>query len=498
MKNRLLYIVACFMLLCGCSEDTIDGYVTGDLTGKVVKEGSNDPIENVRISTNPTSSTVFTNAEGEFVLENIPEGEYSVEARKDGLLTAFEGATVYPNSNVNVIFEMSVESASNRQPTTPDLIQPEDGQENVGLVTEFMWSSSDPENDELTYQLELRNDHDDQIQIFEEIKDTTFTVDNLSYGYKYFWQVKVSDSINPTVISEINTFYTEEAPANSIFFVRTVEGNNVIFNSDLNGQESRLTELGKNSFRPRKNSSINKVAYLSDVAGETQIFIMNPDGSQKKQVTSSIPVKTIDKDKVGYSWSEDGTYIIYPHLNKLYKTTIEGGGKVIIYDSEPGRYIMDVEESYDGRFILILETDVEGYNGEISILNSLGEKVETVINGFQGVLDGIDLSVNNRLILYSRDISGYENLASRQLNSKIFIYDRESGETYNLSESKPNGTNDMDARFAPNEASVIFVNGENTLDSQKNIIQVNIEEDLSVGNNDRNIVMERAFMPEWN
>lgn len=159
---------------------------------------------------------------------------------------------------------------------------------------------------------------------------------------------------------------------------------------------------------------------------------------------------------------------------------------------------MDVEESYDGRFILILETDVEGYNGEISILNSLGEKVETVINGFQGVLDGIDLSVNNRLILYSRDISGYENLASRQLNSKIFIYDRESGETYNLSESKPNGTNDMDARFAPNEASVIFVNGENTLDSQKNIIQVNIEEDLSVGNNDRNIVMERAFMPEWN
>ena len=59
------------MLLCGCSEDTIDGYVTGDLTGKVVKEGSNDPIENVRISTNPTSSTVFTNAEGEFVLENI-------------------------------------------------------------------------------------------------------------------------------------------------------------------------------------------------------------------------------------------------------------------------------------------------------------------------------------------------------------------------------------------------------------------------------------------
>lgn len=71
------------------------------------------------------------------------------------------------------------------------------------------------------------------------------------------------------------------------------------------------------------------MAYLSDVAGETQIFIMNPDGSQKKQVTSSIPVKTIDKDKVGYSWSEDGTYIIYPHLNKLYKTTIEGGGKLL-------------------------------------------------------------------------------------------------------------------------------------------------------------------------
>ena len=99
-----LLLLLLFLSITSCSEDTISSFGTGTITGKVVKDGSNDPIENVKISTNPASSTVFTDAEGNFELKDVPEGEYSVQAKKDGLLTQFQGATVHPNSSVNVVF----------------------------------------------------------------------------------------------------------------------------------------------------------------------------------------------------------------------------------------------------------------------------------------------------------------------------------------------------------------------------------------------------------
>src|SRR5690606_27789444 len=117
IKN--IYPLLLALLFLGCSEDTIDNLGLGTITGTVVSQGSNEPIENVRISTTPTSSTVFTDENGYFEIKNIPENEYSIQAKKEGLLTRFEGATVIANSEVNVIFEMSTEDENNLQPSTP-------------------------------------------------------------------------------------------------------------------------------------------------------------------------------------------------------------------------------------------------------------------------------------------------------------------------------------------------------------------------------------------
>src|SRR5690606_8733624 len=134
------------------------------------------PVENARISTNPASSTVFSDEKGEFVLSNIPADEYSVEARKDGLLTQFEGASVLANATVNLVFEMQTETAGNKQPTTPIVVAPLDKATEVALLAEFIWSASDPENDNLTYSLEIRNDKNEEILFFDEIADTTYVV----------------------------------------------------------------------------------------------------------------------------------------------------------------------------------------------------------------------------------------------------------------------------------------------------------------------------------
>ena len=73
--KKLIYIglsIALFgAALISCEKEGIDDNGFGTLSGKVVTDGDNVPLENVKITTNPASTTVFTNATGDFIIENI-------------------------------------------------------------------------------------------------------------------------------------------------------------------------------------------------------------------------------------------------------------------------------------------------------------------------------------------------------------------------------------------------------------------------------------------
>ena len=183
---KYIFILILITTLSSCSEDTVESFGKGIITGTVVTDGANEPIANVKISTNPVTSTVFTDEEGNFIIENVPEGEYSVQAKKENLLTAFEGATVYTNTEVNVIFEMKKEIGNNKEPLTPIAIFPEDNATEVDVTLDFVWSSSDADGDMLTYELELRNDINNEVLKFEDIQDTTYTVEGLQNGLNIF------------------------------------------------------------------------------------------------------------------------------------------------------------------------------------------------------------------------------------------------------------------------------------------------------------------------
>ncbi|MBT8393855.1 MAG: carboxypeptidase regulatory-like domain-containing protein, partial [Bacteroidia bacterium] len=183
------------ILLINCSEDKISLTGTGTLTGKVVAVEDFLPLENVKISTNPTSSTVFTNALGEFEIQDLIVNDYSVQAEKDGYLTQFEGISITDNSVVNLIFEMDVETANNKPPVAPVLDSPADNATDLETEVQLIWSGSDPDGDEINYSIEILNDLNSEILEFSNISDTTYTVSGLKYGTKYFWQVSATDEI---------------------------------------------------------------------------------------------------------------------------------------------------------------------------------------------------------------------------------------------------------------------------------------------------------------
>lgn len=472
-KVLILLFVVC---IAACSEDTIDTFGTGTITGKVVLSGENAPIENVKISTSPSTSTVFTDENGEFVLNDVEEGEYSVQAEKDGYLTAFEGANVKTGLEVNVIFELNIETANNKQPSAPVLIAPADGADDQELSVQFIWNAEDNESDELTYELEIKNSANNNVLRFTEIKDTTYTVDNLSYGLKYFWQVKVSDSINDPVLSEVSSFTTSKTPTFDYLFVKVVDGNNVIFSIDSDGNESQITSSSYNSFRPILNSDASKLAFYRTVAGKTQLFVMNLDGSDLKQLTSSISPKGIDNERLGFSWADNDASLIFPSYDKIYKVGANGGSSQLFYTAAGGRYILDIDQSADRSKVAILETNISGYEGTVYVIDASGATTHTVISGVTGTVGGVDISVDGSKVLYTHDISGYESDSGRQLNSRMYTYRLSDGAVVDVSAEKTNGTNDTDVRFSSNESLVLFVNSSSSASSGK-VMYVNISAD---------------------
>jgi len=179
MKGRRTYIkligVLFVILLFSCNETRIGENDFGTLEGKVVSIGDNMPIPNVKITTNPASSTVFTDSLGEFIIEYIPVREYVVEAENDDYISDSEIANVVANTTVVVVFELEISTANNRPPSAPELIAPTENEVLQSIEAVFEWESIDPEGDEITYSLELRNDQNEDVLTFEDITETTFT-----------------------------------------------------------------------------------------------------------------------------------------------------------------------------------------------------------------------------------------------------------------------------------------------------------------------------------
>ena len=494
MRTNFKYIYLFFFLMffINCSEDKITLTGKGAITGVAVTTGDFVPLENVKISTNPVSSIVFTDSDGNFEIPDVIINDYSVQAQKDGYLTQFEGITVLDETTVNVIFEMELATASNRPPDSPVLDTPENNTTNQEVEVQFIWSGTDPDDDVLSYSLEILNDQNSEVVEFTNISDTTYTVSGLQYGYKYFWQVASSDDINEPTLSEIFTFETLPFPNNRYFFVRKINGNNVIFSGDDEGNEIQLTSENSNSWRPRKGSNTDKIAFLRTNGGQTQIYTMNLDGSDVFQVTSTTPVSGFNLEELDFSWANNDTTILYPSFDKLYQIIPNGAGLSLLYQTTAGNFITEVDWNQQTSRIALKTNNNVGYDIAIYTINASGTIQDVILDNVNGAGGGLDYSFDGTKLLYSYDITGNENVEYRQMDSNMFIYDFNTLTSTNVSDGKAPGTNDLDPRFSPSEAGLIFVNTSNDGVSQQDIYTMEINELSS-----RSALFENSKMPDW-
>lgn len=506
MKNKFLsyLILSSVLFLSGCSEEPIEEDAFGTLTGKVVTRGDNLPLSNVKVTTTPVSNTIFTDSEGNFSFDEIEAGDYSVQAELAEFQTSFEGANITAGKSSNVVLELDSINTANEIPLAPVLIFPEDGTENIGTETELTWSSSKNDDDDIFYTLELRNGETNEVQVFEELRDTTLLVQDLPIGKNFIWQVSANDRINTSTVSALSSFATKDGTSNRYFYVRNIEGNNVIFSSMLadpdddeaDSNELQLTGSDKNSYRPKKNNTTNKIAFLRSLGGETQLFTMNIDGTELNQVTSSVPVTGFKQSEIEYTWFDNGARIYYPNFNKLYAINQDGSGNQLVYQAADSDLISEVAVNPTNQTVAIKTNKINGYGARIIVVDLVSGDEEVVVENELGALGGLDFSIDGNKVLYTRDVSGIENIEYRQLDSRIFEYDLTTDIATEVLTAKIIGTNDLDPKYAPDDGSIIFVNTSNDGISERTIYRT-AQTDEITGEVQNQALFSNAFMPNW-
>jgi hypothetical protein len=504
MKNYKLFLfVLVISSLYYCSEDTVGFEGKGTIKGIVVAKDTGDPLSDVKITTSPASSTVFTDSIGGFTLTDVIQNTYAVEAELDGYIISYESVTVTENTVSNVAFELVESNVNNSPPLAPELVFPEDGATDLALEVAFIWDSSDADGDEITYTLDLRNGTTNEMLFFEVGTDTTFVVSNLQLATHYFWQVTAADKFNDPVGSAISEFTTLTSPDNPFLLVKKIGDNNVIYSGnkdidtipDPNVNLLRLTSENANSFRPRRNNTVQKVAFLRTVGPDTQIFTMRLDGTDVSQVTTNIPVAGFRLDALDFAWARSGSKLYYPSFDKLYSIDPDGGGATLIYETPDGSFISEVAvPSFDDDLVLIKTNNQDGYEVRIyTIRLSTGDEETVILEGESGAAGGIDISANADKVLYTKDKSGSQNPDYQIFESRIFLYNIITQERIEVETDVILGENDLDVNFSPSEGGAICTRVLSNLNAVPSIYEIIFE---GTSNDD----VERftdAYMIDW-
>jgi len=490
------YISFCFfvflLLLAGCNEDTIQPQAFGTIEGQVVNRDDLTPLEGVAISTTPTTNSTLTDIFGNFKLENVTVGTYSVKAEKDDFLTKLEGVTVNVNNTGEVVIRLEKDTSISVPPVAPQVVTPVDGAIDQAVNIRLEWISTDEdEEDVLTYDVFLYEDQQSEpILSMMDVVDNFIEIEDLQYGATYFWQVAAKDGRTAPVFSMLWRFTTRDFPNHRYLFTRAIDGKYDIFSADGMGEVIQLTNNNSSNWRPLMSPNRDKIAFISNRGIDPHIYTMNRDGSDVRQVTS-LPIAGQNNFELDFSWSPDGTRLLYMRNSILSVINVDGSGLSTLTEAPPGTSFVECDWVASGNQILVRTLGNAPYASHIWLLDGNGSFISTLIPDLPGSTGGGVFSIAGTKVLYTQDISGFESLTGRQLNSRIFQVDINSGVRVDISYDKVDGTNDLDARYSPDGAKVIFTNTNNDGISTKNIFIMDLD------GTDRELLFENAEMPEW-
>ncbi len=207
------------------------------------------------------------------------------------------------------------------------------------------------------------------------------------------------------------------------------------------GEVSRITNTALNESGAKWRPDGKKIGYLFAANGETQLWEMNPDGSEAAQVSQ------IEGGIAGFMYSPDQKHIFYTKAVKLDDDIHDLFPDLPKANARLENDLMyrhwDKWHDYTYNHIFVSEYGKSEITSGKDILK--GEKFDSPDKPFGG-LEEIVWSPDGKQLVYScKKMTGKEY--SLSTNTDLYLYDLESGETTNLTEE--NKGYDKSPLFSP-------------------------------------------------
>ena len=446
-----------------CTDDPIRSQGSGTISGRVLHDPTGAVVAGAMLTTAPASISILSDSTGSYTINTLVEGQYNVTASKTGFVSTSAIVLVQPGETT--VADFSLANGINLSPNQPTNRLPIDGASDVpASEVTLSWSGSDPdEGDSLTYDVRLFGPDGTSRVLSTGQSDTSTVASDLLFGTTYFWQITSRDNHGSEQGSSVFAFTTELPPQHPVLFAAKLGNNYDIYSAGTQSLDDRLARLTREpsaELWPRVSPDGSRIAFSSDRTGEPQIYIMGNDVAEPFQLTT-LPVSGFHNRGIGFGWSSDGTQMLYGHYDRLYRIDTTGGNLVLLATAPAGRHFREVDWSPLGNRLAVLTVGTSRYDAEIYLLDVDGTNMTLLVGNDPGGLSFGGFSADGARILYSYDMSGFENNTGRQLDAHLFTIQLDGTGLTDLSAGKSPGTNDTYPRWSPDGASVVFENTRN-------------------------------------
>lgn len=206
--NILFFVLLVFSITCKKDESNpIQTPTTGTIQGQVTNAMDDSVIAGAIVTTSPATSSVSTNAQGNYSISDVPSGQYIVTASKGGYKPGTVNVTVVAGKTTIADIHLSIFKFNN-PPNIPSLISPQNGVINQSTTVTLSWTCTDPDSDVLSYDVYFGKITPPLTIISANQSATSFIRMGLDTSTTYYWRVVAKDNHGDSSISSIYSFNT--------------------------------------------------------------------------------------------------------------------------------------------------------------------------------------------------------------------------------------------------------------------------------------------------
>lgn len=254
-----------------------------------------------------------------------------------------------------------------------------------------------------------------------------------------------SSSVSPDgkqIAYTVSYYSVKENKSHTVIYVMNADGTNNLL----------LTHTADSEVEPTWIKGGSKIAFLTAASGSMQIWEMNPDGSERKQLSS------YEGGIEGFKFSPDESKVLFISQVKYGQRTSD------IYpdlDKASGKVINDLMYKHWDEWVeniphpFVASFDGNQVDTATDILK--GEPYESPMKPFGGI-EQLAWSNDSKQIAYTcRKKTGLEYSVST--DSDIYLYNTETGETRNLCKEDATDKNlgyDTNPKFSPDGKSIAW------------------------------------------